>query len=64
MTLGQRIKKLRKINGLSQQGLAEKIFVSPNNISAWENDKHKPDRGVRTLLEKVLNAEFSEGDFR
>ena len=64
MTLGQRIKKLRKINGYSQQGLAEKIFVSPNNISAWENDKHKPSIGVKEILEKVLNAEFSEEDFR
>ena len=42
MSIGQKIKELRKGLGLSQQGLADKIEVDRSNVSAWETDKAEP----------------------
>ena len=39
MELGKQIKKYRTEANLSQEGLADKIFVSRQTISNWENDK-------------------------
>ncbi|WP_052404868.1 helix-turn-helix domain-containing protein [Bacillus rubiinfantis] len=43
MTLGEKIKKLRKQAELSQEQLAEKLSVSRQAITKWENDKGIPD---------------------
>ena len=43
MTLGQRISMLRKLKGLRQDDLAEKLGVSPQAVSKWENDQTCPD---------------------
>lgn len=36
MTLGEKIQKLRKEKGLSQEALAEKVTVTRQTISKWE----------------------------
>ena len=36
MTLGEKIQKLRKQQGLSQEALAEKVTVTRQTISKWE----------------------------
>ena len=38
MTLGERIKELRKKNGLTQVGLAEKLDVTKGTVSTWETN--------------------------
>ena len=43
MTLGERIQNMRKEMGLSQEELAEKIGVSRQSVSKWENDAALPD---------------------
>ena len=48
MELGQQLKAHRKELGISQDELAEKIFVSRQSISNWENNKTYPD--IHTLL--------------
>jgi transcriptional regulator with XRE-family HTH domain len=48
MELGKQIKKYRIEKGLSQEELAEKIFVSRQSISNWETNKNYPD--VKSLL--------------
>lgn len=48
MELSKQIKKYRLEADLSQDELAEKIFVSRQTISNWENDKSYPD--VKSLL--------------
>ena len=40
MEIGEQIKKYRTEMGLSQDRLAEKIFVSRQTISNWENNKN------------------------
>ena len=43
MSIGQRISELRKESGLSQEYVAEKIGVSRQAVSKWENDTTAPD---------------------
>ena len=55
MELSSQVKKYRTELGLSQEELAEKIFVSRQSISNWENDKTYPD--IKSLL--LLSETFS-----
>ena len=48
MEIGSQIKKLRNAQGLSQEELAEKIYVTRQTISNWENEKSYPD--IHSLL--------------
>lgn len=43
MTLGEKIKELRRGRGLSQEELAEQINVSRQAVSKWELDLSLPD---------------------
>lgn len=43
LSLGKRIQALRKQQGLTQEALAEKMSVSPQAVSKWENDLSCPD---------------------
>ena len=55
MKIGKQIRKYRTEMELSQDELAEKIFVSRQAISNWENNKNYPD--VKSLL--LLSSLFS-----
>lgn len=55
MEIGKQIKKYRTEMKLSQDELAEKIFVSRQTISNWENNKNYPD--VKSLL--LLSSLFT-----
>ncbi|MCR4598904.1 MAG: helix-turn-helix domain-containing protein [Acetatifactor sp.] len=48
MELSSQMKKYRTETGLSQDALAEKIFVSRQTISNWETGKNYPD--INSLL--------------
>lgn len=48
MNLSKQIKKYRERDGYSQEYLAEKLYVSRQSISNWENDKSLPD--IHNLL--------------
>ena len=56
MELGKQIKKYRNELALSQDALAEKIYVSRQTISNWENDKSYPDVNSLVLLSEVFNV--------
>lgn len=43
MSLGEKIREQRKMAGLSQDQLAEKLHVSRQAITKWETDKGIPD---------------------
>lgn len=43
MTIGEKILKLRKARGWSQEELAERIGVTRQAVSRWESDSAKPD---------------------
>ena len=54
MTLGQKIKEIRKKFGLSQEKLAEIMNVSRQAITKWENDVGIPDVTNLQELSKVF----------
>ena len=56
MNLGKQIKKYRNELSLSQDALAEKVFVSRQTISNWENDKSYPDIHSLILLSEVFHT--------
>ena len=56
MTLGQRISMLRKQKELRQDDLAEKLGVSPQAVSKWENDQTCPDIMLLPKLAGILGV--------
>ena len=56
MEIGKQIKKYRTEIELSQEELAEKIFVSRQTISNWENNKNYPDVKSLLLLSSLFNV--------
>ena len=56
MEIGKQIKKYRTEMELSQDKLAEKIFVSRQTISNWENNKNYPDVKSLLLLSSLFNV--------
>mgnify|MGYP003290973668 CR=1 FL=1 len=60
MTLGERIKNYRHKAGLSQEQLAEKINVSRQAITKWENDSGIPDIDNLISLSKVMGISLDE----
>lgn len=60
MELGKRIQKYRKERALSQDALAEKVFVSRQTISNWENDKSYPDVKSLVLLSEVFQVSLDQ----
>ena len=43
MNIGKRIAELRTTNDISQQALADLLFVSRDLVSKWENGMRRPD---------------------
>lgn len=56
MELGKQIKKYRKELSLSQDDLSQKVYVSRQTISNWENDKSYPDVNSLILLSEVFHT--------
>ena len=42
MNIGENIKRIRKVKGISQKDLAKKLSVSQQNLSQYESGKRKP----------------------
>ncbi len=56
MELGSQIKKYRNKLSLSQDALAEKVYVSRQTISNWENGKSYPDVNSLVLLSEIFQT--------
>ena len=54
------ISKRRKELGLTQQELADKLFVSDKVISKWETGKSVPDTSILVELSKALEISLDE----
>ena len=59
-TLGERIAALRHEKKLKQDELAEKLGVSPQAVSKWENDQSCPDISLLPLLAEILGVSVDE----
>lgn len=60
MELSGQIKKYRDMLGLSQEELAEKIFVTRQSVSNWENGKTYPDLQSLLRLSDLFNLSLDE----
>lgn len=58
--ISKNIKKLRAEKNLTQDALAEKIHVTRQAVSNWENDKTKPDIEALEALASALEVEIEE----
>ena len=47
MTFGEKLTRLRKREGLSQEALAERLGVSRQAVSRWEQNTALPDAAKR-----------------
>jgi len=54
MELGKQIKEHRQEAHLSQEELANRVYVSRQTISNWENDKSYPDVNSLVLLSEIF----------
>ena len=53
--IGNLLKKIRKDNNLTQEKFAEKLGVTPQAVSKWENGKNIPDISVLKEIKKLYN---------
>ena len=60
MELGTQIRKYRNERTLSQEALAEQVFVSRQTVSNWENDKSYPDVKSLMLLSEVFGVSLDQ----
>ncbi len=60
MELASQIKKYRKELNLSQDELAERVFVSRQSVSNWENGKTYPDLRSLLLLSEVFSVSLDQ----
>lgn len=55
-SFGDRIRELRKCQGLTQQQVAEGCNVSIHTISCWENGKISPTMEHQEVLAQILHT--------
>ncbi|CCI63193.1 MULTISPECIES: helix-turn-helix domain-containing protein [Streptococcus] len=54
--LGDRLRKQRQLNKLTQQELADRIGINRGAYSNWENGKREPSFSKLIELSKLLNT--------
>ena len=57
---GNRIRMLRMEHGLSQQQLADRMYVTRYTVMRWESGEHVPDITVLSRLAEFLDVETYE----
>ena len=59
-TMGKRISELRKSKGMTQEQLAQKVGVTAQAVSKWENDLSCPDISILPQLAEALGVTTDE----
>lgn len=60
MELGNVIKKMRFRASLTQEQLAEKLGISPQSVSKWENEISMPDIALLPEIAEVFGVSVDE----
>lgn len=60
MELGKQIRHYRQEAKISQEELANRVFVSRQTISNWENDKRCPDVNSLVLLSEIFQISLDK----
>lgn len=59
-SVGRKIQSLRVKNKLTQDELAEKLYVSRQALSKWENGQSAPTIDNILILSRIFNVTFEE----
>ena len=59
-TFGQRFARLRKSKGYTQEQIADKVNISYQAVSKWENDISSPDISILGELANILGVTVDE----
>ena len=54
--IAKNIVRLRKISGMTQDELAEKLFVTRQTVSGWENGRTQPNLDMLSDLSAAINC--------
>lgn len=57
--IGKNIRQLREEAGLTQEALAEKLFVTRQTVSNYENGRTRPDLDMLVTIAEVLHADVT-----
>ena len=60
MSIGQKIKKLRTESGLTQKELADKLHVTYQAVSRWENDDAEPSLTTIKDICDILGCSYND----
>lgn len=60
MDFGTQIKKLRSSRKLTQEQLAQKLNVSRQTISSWENNRNLPDLEMVVRIAKIFTLSLDQ----
>ena len=60
MSVAGNIKRLRIQNNMTQEELAEKMFVSRQTVSSWETGRNQPDVDTLKALASVYGTDVNE----
>lgn len=58
MKIGLKIQKLRTDSNMTQEELAESLFVSRALVSKWENDLRQPDYCTVQKISQIFNVDI------
>lgn len=60
MQIGNKIKQLRKLSGMTQEQLAEKLNVSRQTVSKWESGGSAPDIESIVKVSKIFQLSLDD----
>ena len=60
MTFGEKLRKLRTDRGLTQEELAQKIYVTRTAISKWESDRGYPNIDSLKAISKFFSVSIDD----
>lgn len=60
MKIGNKINQLRKLSGMTQEQLAEKLNVSRQTISKWESDSTSPDLESIVKISRIFHVSLDD----
>lgn len=58
--IGRNIKALREKKGMTQEALAEALFVTRQTVSNYENGRSRPDLDMLVNIAQVLDADVNQ----
>ena len=60
MKFGEQIKDIRTANNLTQEQFAQKLNVSRQTISSWENNRNLPDLEMTVQIAKTFDLSLDQ----